>query len=74
MKTSREQTRGEGNCAGATQGGKEACECMGKRRVCRLPSERHTLLGCILTESARLRTETPVTGNVGDTFAHASGN
>jgi hypothetical protein len=58
MKTSREQARGEGNCAGATQGGKEACECMGKRRVCRLPSVRHSLLECILTESARLRTET----------------
>jgi len=58
MKTSREQARGEGNCAGVTQGGKEACECMGKRRVCRLPSVRHSLLECILTESARLRTET----------------
>lgn len=58
MKTSREQARGEGNCAGATQSGKEACECMGKRRVCRLPSVRHSLLECILTESARLRTET----------------
>ena len=30
MKTSREQARGEGNCAGVTQGGKEACECMGR--------------------------------------------
>jgi hypothetical protein len=58
MKTSREQARGEGNCAGVTQGGKEACECMGKPRVCRLPSVRHSLLECILTESARLRTET----------------
>ena len=58
MKTSREQARGEGNCARATERGKEACECMGKRRVCRQPSVRHTLLGCILTKSARLRTET----------------
>ena len=58
MTTSREQARGEGNCARATERGKEACECMGKRRVCPTPSERHTLLGCILTKSARLRTET----------------
>ena len=58
MKTSREQALGEGNCARATERGEEACEYMGKRRVCRLPSERHSLLGCILTKSARLRTET----------------
>ena len=58
MTTSREQALGEGNCARATERGKEACECMGKRRVCSTPSERHTLLGCILTKSARLRTET----------------
>ena len=57
MTTSREQALGEGNCARATERGKEACECMGKRRVCPTPSERHTLLGCILTKSARLRTE-----------------
>jgi hypothetical protein len=58
MTTSREQARGEGNCARATERGKEACECMGKRRVCRQPSVRHSLLECILTKSARLRTET----------------
>jgi hypothetical protein len=58
MTTSREQALGEGNCARATERGKEACECMGKYRVCRLPSERHPPLDCILTKSARLRTET----------------
>ncbi len=58
MTASRVQALGEGNCARATERGKEACECMGKRRVCRLPSERHALLGCIHTKSARLRTET----------------
>ena len=58
MNTSREQARGEGNCGRGTDRGEEACECMGKRRVCRLPSERHSPLGCTLTESARLRTET----------------
>jgi hypothetical protein len=61
MTTSREQALGEGNCARATEHGKEACECMGKRRVCPTPSERLTLLGCILTKSARLRTETSYT-------------
>jgi hypothetical protein len=59
MTTSREQARGEGNCGRVTDRGKEACECMGKRRVCRQPSVRHSLLECILTKSARLRTETP---------------
>ena len=59
MITSREQALGEGNCARVTERGKEACECMGKGRVCRLPSERHSPLGCIFTKSARLRTETP---------------
>jgi len=34
--------RGEGNCGRVTDRGKEACEYMGKRRVCRLPSERHS--------------------------------
>ena len=58
MTTSREQARGEGNCGRATDRGKEACECMGKRRVCRLPSVRHAPLECILTKSARLRIET----------------
>ena len=58
MIASREQARGEGNCGRVTDRGKEACECMGKRRVCRLPSVRHSLLGCILTKSARLRIET----------------
>ena len=58
MTASREQALGEGNCARVTKRGKEACECMGKPRVCRLPSERHSPLGCILTKSARLRTET----------------
>jgi hypothetical protein len=65
MTTSREQALGEGNCARATEHGKEACECMGKRRVCSTLSERLTLLGCILTKSARLRTETSYkTGSV----------
>jgi hypothetical protein len=59
MKTSREQALGEGNCVRVTERGKEACECMGKRRVCRLPSVRLSPLECILTKSARLRTETP---------------
>ncbi len=58
MTTSREQARGEGNCGRATNRGKEACEWLGKRRVCRQPSVRHSLLECILTKSARLRTET----------------
>jgi hypothetical protein len=58
MTTSREQARGEGNCGRVTDRGKEACEWLGKRRVCRLPSVRHSLLECILTKSARLRTET----------------
>jgi hypothetical protein len=58
MTASREQARGEGNCARATERGKEACEWLGKRRVCRQPSVRHPLLECILTKSARLRTET----------------
>ena len=46
MTTSREQARGEGNCGRATNRGKEACEWLGKRRVCRQPSERHSLLEC----------------------------
>ena len=58
MTTSREQARGEGNCGRATDRGKETCEWLDKRRVCRLPSVRHSLLECILTKSARLRTET----------------
>jgi|GEM_PF-6734651 len=66
MKTSREQARGEGNCARATERGEEACECRGKRPVCRLPSVRHSLLEYILTESARLRAETSYNaGSVG---------
>ncbi len=32
--------RGEGNCGRATDRGEEACETMGKHRVCRLPSVR----------------------------------
>ncbi len=58
MTAPREQARGEGNCARVTERGKEACECMGKRRVCRLPSARRSPLEYILTKSARLRTET----------------
>jgi hypothetical protein len=58
MNASGEQARGEGNCARATERGKEACEWMGKRRVCRLPSAHHSPLGSIFTKSARLRTET----------------
>ncbi len=52
------QAHGEGNCGRVTDRGKEACECMGKYRVCRLPSVHHSPLDCIHTESARLRTET----------------
>jgi len=55
MTTSREQARGEGNCGRVTDRGKETCEWLGKRRVCRLPSVRHAPLECILTESARPR-------------------
>ncbi len=51
------KVRDEGNCAGAIQGGEEACECVGKHRVCRLPSERHSLPGRIHVQAARLRTE-----------------
>jgi hypothetical protein len=58
MTASREQARGEGNCVRVTERGKEACECMGKRRVCRLTSVRRSPLECILTKPARLRTET----------------
>lgn len=58
MTASREEVQGEGNCGRATDRGKEACECMGKRRVCRQPSVRHSPLECIHTESAGLRTET----------------
>ena len=56
MTTSREQALGEGNCARATERGKEACEWLGKRRFCPTASERYTLLGCISTKSATLRT------------------
>ena len=58
MTTTKVRTHGEGNCGTATDRGKEACECMGKYRVCRLPSVHHSPLDCIHTESARLRTET----------------
>ena len=50
MKASREQALGEGSCVRVTERGKEACECMGKRRVCRLPSVRLSPLECILTK------------------------
>ena len=46
-----DQVRGEGNCSGATQGGKEACECVRKCRP-------EIAVGRILTSAARLRTET----------------
>ncbi|MBX3420471.1 MAG: group II intron reverse transcriptase/maturase [Pirellulaceae bacterium] len=58
LTASREEVLGEGNCGRATDRGKEACECVGKYRVCRLPSERQSPLGRIHTESAGLRTET----------------
>ncbi len=58
MTTSGEQARGEGTCGRATNRGKEACEWLRKRRVCRQPSVRHSLLECFLTKSARRRTET----------------
>lgn len=47
------KARGEGNCAGATQGRKEACEEVRKRRVC-----TNSPPGPLLTSAARLRTET----------------
>ncbi len=46
------KVRGEGNCSRVTDCGEEACECMGKGRVCYSP------LGYIHTKSARRRTET----------------
>ena len=64
------KARDEGNCVGAIRGGEEACEWMGKRRVCRRhrdrqanglrlwPAVRHSPLESILVKSARLRTET----------------
>jgi hypothetical protein len=48
----------EGNCGKATTRGEEACECVGKHRVCRLPSERQSPPGRIHVKAARLRTET----------------
>src|SRR6056297_2450233 len=50
---SRREVRDEGNCGWATSRGKEACGCVGKRRVCLSPP------GHILVKAARLRTETP---------------
>ena len=46
-----DKVRGEGNCSGATQGRKEACECVRKYRPV-------FAVGRILTSVARLRTET----------------
>ena len=46
-----DKVRGEGNCAGVTQGGKEACECVRKDRPV-------FAVGRILTQAARLRIET----------------
>ncbi len=66
MIASTEQTRGEGNCGRATDRGEEACERMGKRRVCRWSSDHATPLGFVHTKSARLRTETSYkAGSVG---------
>jgi hypothetical protein len=41
MTTTKVQARGEGDCGRVTDRGKEACECMGQYRVCRLPSVHH---------------------------------
>ena len=46
-----DKVRGEGNCARATEGGEEACECVRKCRP-------DFAAGRILTKAARLRTET----------------
>jgi len=46
------EVRGEGNCVRVTGGGKEACRCMGMRRVCLAPPR------CNLVQVARLRIET----------------
>ena len=51
MITPIDKVRGEGNCSGVTQGGKEACECVRKDRPV-------FAVGRILTQAARLRTET----------------
>ena len=53
MNRSERQVLDEGNCGRVTDRGKEACGCMGKRRVCLSPP------GCIHVKAARLRTETP---------------
>jgi hypothetical protein len=45
------KARGEGNCSGATQGGKEACGCVGKLTG-------FCVVSRIFTSVARLRTET----------------
>jgi hypothetical protein len=47
-----DKVRGEGNCARATVGGKEACECVVKLT-------NPVVVSRILTSAARLRTETP---------------
>ena len=47
-----DKVRSEGNCAEATKGGKDACECVRKCRPV-------FAVGRILTSAARLRTETP---------------
>ena len=41
LTTSVQQARLEGNCGRVTDSEKEACECMSKPQVCRLPSVRH---------------------------------
>ena len=61
MNTPIGKARGEGNCAGAIQGGKEACEDVRKRRVCGCPLVSSGCLsppGLLHVKSARLRTET----------------
>jgi hypothetical protein len=54
MTTPIDKVRGEGNCARATGGGEEACECVRKCRP-------DFAVGRILTKAARLRTETSTT-------------
>lgn len=52
MNALRREVRDEGNCARATERGKEACDRVRKRRVCLAPPGRDHV------QAARLRTET----------------
>ena len=61
MTTPNDKARDEGNCAGAIQGGEEACEDVRKRRVCcclLTLSGSPSPPGLLHVKSARLRTET----------------